>query len=119
MLFLPWFYKGNPMMPGEALRQLKENHPELKSAEYTIVANKPSIANAAAWEFQRNDIRSADKVFSGKTPVTTPKIFLILNDHNDCKCEFMENNSFKFSGKTITVNPLEMMLFDIVKTPGK
>ena len=119
MLFLPWFYKGNPMMPGEALRQLKENHPELKSAEYTIVTGKPAIADAAAWEFQRSDIRSADEIFSGKTPVTTPKMFLILNDWDNCKCEFMENNSFKLSGKTITVNPLEMMIFDIVKNPGK
>ena len=119
LLFMPWFFKSNPMMPGEALRQLKENHPELKSAEYTIVANTPEVADAAAWEFQRSDIRSADKVFSGKTPVTTPKMFLILNDHKDCKCEFIQNNSFKLSGKTISVNPLEMMIFDIVKNTGK
>ena len=118
-LFMPWFFKVNPMMPGEALRQLKENNPAVKSAEYTIVSENRALANAAAWEFQRSDIRIARDIFSGEKPVITPKMFLILNDWNDCKCEFIGSKSFKLTGKTITADPLEMMLFDIVKNPGK
>ena len=56
MLFLPWFFKGNPRMPGEALQEINKRYIVQQTPQIGIVAAHKNLADAAAWEFNRSDI---------------------------------------------------------------
>ena len=56
MLFLPWFFKGNPRMPGEALQEINKRYIVQQTPQIGIVAAHKNLADAAAWEFDRSDI---------------------------------------------------------------
>lgn len=65
MLFLPWFFKGNPHMPGEALSEMKNRYISLQNPEINILVERADLANATAWEFDRRDIPSYEKKYAG------------------------------------------------------
>ena len=65
MLFLPWFFKGNPHMPGEALSEMKNRYISLQNPEINILVERDDLANAAAWEFDRHNILSYEKKYAG------------------------------------------------------
>ena len=65
MLFLPWFFKGNPHMPGEALQEIKSRYIIRHNTEACILVERDDLANAAAWEFDRHNILSYEKKYAG------------------------------------------------------
>ena len=108
------------MMPGEALRALGSRCP-LNSSRHTIVAANHGIANAAAWEFDFTDVRTPDKLTSGKKPVTTPKILFISNQFNSGAIApaIEKKRDYLLNVQEINADPLQMMIFDLTASQEK
>ena len=70
MLFLPWFFKGNGWMPGDALQEIRERYIVKLNPEFCVAGERDDLADAAAWEFDRRDIPAVNKKYAGeKLPV--------------------------------------------------
>ena len=120
LLFMPWFFKGNVLMPGEALRDLGRRCQLTDNSKYTVVADNPALADAAAWEFDFKNIRTPNTLTTGKVPVTTPKILFIGNRIEGAKSiPGMEKSGNYLNVQEITADPLQMLIFDLTAAPEK
>ena len=121
LLFMPWFFKGNAMMPGEALRNLGRRCQLTDKCKYTVVAENTALANAAAWEFDSRNIRTPNTLMTGKDPVVTPKILLIGHRLECVKSipDIEKSGNYLLCAQEINANPLQMLIFDLTAAPEK
>ena len=82
MFFLPWFFRGNFLMPGEVLSGIREQY-DTKTASFPVVCETVPLANAAAWELERSN------VWCGNIEGYTGKVLKI-----DRKYRFFQSGNF-------------------------
>lgn len=121
LLFMPWFFKGNEWMPGEALRDLGRRCQLTDKCKYTVVAANEELANAAAWEFDFKNIRTKADFIYGNIPVGTPKILFISNRPEGAESisGVEKAGNYVLNAQEINADPLQMLIFDLTAAPEK
>ena len=107
MLFIPWFFRTSPLMPGEALQKVREKIMRYPTETTIIAARNPRIAVAAAWEFDDKDICTVDEINISKPCTTIAIIDDKISDSDFSAAGFTLNETI------IKANPSQILLLDL------